>query len=368
MRVLPTNNEGNGFHGQVWLAVREYGVLTKKPGKGYDDDGEEQITAIWNAVSAVVAKHVAIKTPEVVRAWLDSKSGRLFYDEMTSNGLRVGSSENRLKVTPAQFAAAAEKTIQSTKWLRKELQDKALLMRISEGVLADGGLLAEDFGDIPFHANPGDFLVKKGDNFATNDLYAKIGKHIERVLFSKAFNRHYRTEVLALLRKDKALLQQIRAEGFTLSEAHMRNEITTAVFETEETDDLPFTGEMVVESLGEPDVVLDESDLFEDVVIEALEDAIAEAVSANPNAHVQAVREIDEALQEGNYEIAVELGTALLQKCGVDEAQIDEFKKGFKVSGSQRAKMMRMRKKPKTGSALMALRARRRAARKSSSL
>lgn len=369
MRILPTDNEGNGFHGQVWMAVREYGVLTKKPGKGYDDDGEEQITAIWNAVSAVVARHVAIKTPEVVRAWLDSTSGRLFYDEMTSHGLLVGNSDARRKVTPAQFATAAEKTIQATKWIRKELQDKAMLTRISEGVLADDGTtqIAEDFGDIPFHANPGDFLVKKGDNFASNDLYAKIGKHIERVLFSKAFNRHYRSEVLTLLRKDKALLQQIRAEGFTLSEAHMRNEITTAVFETTEDDELPFTGEMVVEGDDGASVTLDESDLFEDVVIEALEDAIADAVQSDPNTHVQDVREIDEALQDGNYERAVDLGVVLLRKLGVDEAQIDEFKKGFKVSGSQRAKMARMRKKPKTGSAMMALRARRRAARKSSS-
>lgn len=369
MRILPTDNEGNGFHGQVWMAVREYGVLTKKPGKGYDDDGEEQITAIWNAVSAVVARHVAIKTPKVVRAWLDSKSGRLFYDEMTSHGLPVGNSDARRKVTPAQFATAAEKTIQATKWIRKELQDKAMLTRISEGVLADDGTtqIAEDFGDIPFHANPGDFLTKKGDNFASNDLYAKIGKHIERVLFSKEFNRNYRTQVLVLLKKDKALLQQIRAEGFTLSEAHMRNEITTAVFETTEDDELPFTGEMVVEGDDGASVTLDESDLFEDVVIEALEDAIADAVQSDPNTHVQDVREIDEALQDGNYERAVDLGVVLLRKLGVDEAQIDEFKKGFKVSGSQRAKMARMRKKPKTGAAMMALRARRRAARKSSS-
>lgn len=367
MRILPTDNEGNGFHGQVWMAVREYGVLTKKPGKGYDDDGEEQITAIWNAVSAVVARHVAVKTPEVVRAWLDSKSGRLFYDEMTSNGLPVGNSDARRKVTPAQFATAAEKTIQATKWIRKELQDKAMLKRISEGAVADEQVLAEDFGDIPFHANPGDFLTKTGSNFASNDLYAKIGKHIERVLFGKEFNKHYRTQVLALLRKDKALLQQIRAEGFTLSEAHMRNEITTAVFETTEDDELPFTGEMIVDSEDGQSVTLDESDLFEDVVIEALEDAIADAVQSAPNASVQDVREIDEALQDGNYERALDLGVVLLRKLGVDEAQIDEFKKGFKVAGSQRAKMARMRKKPKTGSAMMALRARRRAARKSSS-
>lgn len=147
----------------------------------------------------------------------------------------------------------------------------------------------------------------------------------------------------------------------------MRNEITTAVFETTEDDELPFTGEMIVDSEDGQSVTLDESDLFEDVVIEALEDAIADAVQSAPNASVQDVREIDEALQDGNYERALDLGVVLLRKLGVDEAQIDEFKKGFKVAGSQRAKMARMRKKPKTGSAMMALRSRRRAARKSSS-
>lgn len=358
MRVLPTNNEGYGFSGEVSFFISTY-----TDGNGFTEKDA------WDAAFKLIASIIApLKFgPEKVVKLLDSGFGRHFFDTVREN-LPETDPDGRKKVTVTtkQIRDAVAKAVKEPHIMRT-LQSAKQLARYES--LSSGGCgLAEDFGDIPFHANPGDFLVKKGDNFASNDLYAKIGKHIKNALFSKAFNQHYRTEVLALLRKDKALLQQIRAEGFTLSEAHMRNEITTAVFETEETDDLPFTGEMVVESLGEPDVVLDESDLFEDVVIEALEDAIAEAVSADPNAHVQAVREIDEALQEGNYEIAVELGTALLQKCGVDEAQIDEFKKGFKVSGSQRAKMMRMRKKPKTGSALMALRARRRAARKSSSL
>lgn len=144
-------------------------------------------------------------------------------------------------------------------------------------------------------------------------------------------------------------------------------DITQAVFETNEGDELPFHGELIVEGADGESVTLDEADVMEDVVIEAFEAALAEAVASDPNEHLSTLREIDEMLEAGDYEGALHRGCELLEACGVDEDRIDEFKKGFKVSAGARARMSRMRNKPKSGGQLMALRARRRAARKSSS-
>lgn len=244
-----------------------------------------------------------------------------------------------------------------------------MLKRISEGASADEQVLSEDFGDLAFYGNFGDFVrrAKGKTGFASDQVVNGVTAAIQKVFSSPKFMQDYRQAVLRIIRTDKALLAAITRDGFQINEAEQMNDIARAVFETTEDGELPFHGELVVEGDDGQSVTLDEVDVMEDVVIETLENAIADAVAQNPNAHVQDVRAIDEALQEGNYEIAVELGTALLRKLGVDEAQIDEFKKGFKVSGSQRARIARMRKKPKTGSAMMALRARRRAARKSSS-
>lgn len=144
-------------------------------------------------------------------------------------------------------------------------------------------------------------------------------------------------------------------------------DITQAVFETDEGEELPFHGELIVEGEDGQTVTLDEADIMEDVVIESFEAALSDAVASDPNAHLLTLREIDEMLEAGDYESALQRGCELLEACGVDEARIDEFKKGFKVSAGARARMSRMRNKPKSGGQLMALRARRRAARKSSS-
>lgn len=160
-------------------------------------------------------------------------------------------------------------------------------------------------------------------------------------------------------------VRKVMAEGRTTMD-----NITLAVFETEEDGELPFHGELVIEADETEDgtaVTLDEADIMEDVVIEAFENAISEAVAEDPNAHLSVLRELDAALDEGDYESAQEIGLKLLQDCGVDESRIEEFKKGFKVTSGQRARISRKRMRPKSGGQLAKLRQRRRVARRGTS-
>lgn len=286
MRILPTQNDGYGFHGEVWRFVNDYTVLTKKHPGFADTDADEKVSAIWDAVSQVVAKHIAKKDSETVRAFLDSKIGRHFHDAMTEHLPKFDpDGKRKITVTAKQFADAAEKTIRAEKWVKKEL----------------------------------------------------------------------------------ARFTSAESIGYKINKADQMDDLTKAVFETTEDGELPFHGELIVEGDEGQLVTLDEADVMEDVVIEAFEQAISDAVLSDPNLHVSALREIDEALADGDYETAMESGCALLARCGVDAERIEEFKKGFKTSATQRSRMTRARAKAKTGGQLMALRARRRAARKGSS-
>jgi len=145
----------------------------------------------------------------------------------------------------------------------------------------------------------------------------------------------------------------------------MTDELFQDILETTMDGELPINGEIVVET-DEGPVTLDEADMMEDAVIEALENAVVEAVASHPDQMRDALRALDEALAECDYENAVVIGCHILSECGVDETRINEIRKGMKLSAGQRQRMARARKKSKTGAQRMALRARRMAARKSS--
>lgn len=462
MRILPTANDGYGFHGEVWTFVNDYTVLTKKHPGFADTDANEKVSAIWDAVSRVVAKHIAIKTPETVRAFLDSKIGRHFHDAMKSHLPKFDpDGKNKIAVTPKQFADAAEKTIKSEKWVQKELaRFKATESVADSGRLGEGKgkwrttqsghkIYIDGDGDVT-KGNP--HVVKAGSSEKGGEGKLSSAAAVEKVNQAGAALMARASRAAGLLRKIdpkdqssvidaientqmavsaalkqatpaamKTVLASDRVNTDWLPEPTMDNvkewatkvadfldrytknakspvsdlgslfisrapmirgiyqtaeklhsqikfdegymDITQAVFETTEDGELPFHGELIVEGEDGQSVTLDEADVMEDVVIEAFESAIADAVARDPNAHLAVLREIDEALVEGDYETALEKGCALLARCGIGEDQIDEFKKGFKTSATQRARMTRARAKAKTGGQLMALRARRRAAR-----
>ena len=144
------------------------------------------------------------------------------------------------------------------------------------------------------------------------------------------------------------------------------NDILQAVLETTEDGPLPFHGELVVEAIDGGMVSLDEADIMEDILIEAFEAEVVRAAAASRSIDRQQLELIDEALSAGDYELALDIGASILADAGVDESVIAEFKRGFKTTAGQRARMMRARKRAKTGAQRMALRARRMAARKSS--
>lgn len=146
----------------------------------------------------------------------------------------------------------------------------------------------------------------------------------------------------------------------------MNDELFQDILETTLGGELPINGEIVVETEDGP-VTLDEADMIEDAAIEALENAVIEAITAHPHHQMRdELRALDEALSEGDYENAAVIGLHILSECGFDEARIAEVKKGMKFSAGQRAQMARARKKSKTGAQRMMLRKRRMAARKSS--
>jgi hypothetical protein len=358
MRVLPSQNVGFGFLGSVETFLETWATP--------DSAKPEQI---WEAVFKMVATALKLDA-EKTRFLLDSKLGRWMFDDMTGTLPAVGDDESKkTKFTVKHFTDAA-KRVYTQKWFLKEVPTQLAAMdeSIDDGS-ASRASLAEDLGDKAFYGNIGDFVRREAGKtgFLSDEVSTNVEAKIEAVFRSPKFFEHYRKAVFAAIRADKALVAAIKRDGFKLTEGYDMDDITKAVFETTEDGELPFHGELVVEGDDGQSVTLDEADVMEDVVIEAFENAIADAVMSNPNEHATALREIDELLAEGDYETAMERGVYVLRKCGVDEALLDEFKKGFKTSATQRARMGRARMKAKTGTQLMALRARRRAARKGSS-
>lgn len=357
MRVLPSQNVGYGFLGSVETFLETWATTdSAKPDQ------------IWEAVFKMVATALKLDA-EKTRFLLDSKLGRWMFDDMTSTLPAVGDDESKkTKFTVKHFTDAA-KRVYTQKWFLKEVPTQLAAMdeSVDDG-LASRAPLAEDTGDIAFYGNIGDFVRREAGrtNFLSDEVTTALQAKIEGVLRSSKFYDFYRKAGLAAIRADKALMAAIKQDGFKLTEGYDMDDITKAVFETTEDGELPFHGELVVEGDDGQSVTLDEADVMEDVVIEAFENAIAEAVASNPNTHAAVLREIDELLAEGDYESAMERGIYVLRQCGVDEALLAEFKKGFKTSATQRARMSRSRMKAKTGGQLMALRARRRAARKGS--
>lgn len=360
MRVLPSQNVGFGFLGSVESFLETWATPDSvKPAQ------------IWDAVFKLVATDLKL-TPEKTRFLLDSKLGRWMFDDMTSTLPAVGDDESKkTKFTVQDFTKAA-KRVYAQKWFQKEVPTQLAAMdeSVDDGA-GSRAVLAEDAGDVPLWLNPGQFLAASKTK-PSSELWKKLKFKIEGIAYTSEVLGALHKAVAKKLSADKDLMAMIRQEGLTLRalyehEDHMNDDITRAVFETTEDGELPFHGELVVEGDDGQSVTLDEADVMEDVVIESFENAIADAVASNPNEHAAALREIDELLAEGDYETAMDRGIYVLRKCGVDEALLDEFKKGFKTSATQRARMGRARAKAKTGTQLMALRARRRAARKGSS-
>lgn len=231
------------------------------------------------------------------------------------------------------------------------------------------GKTNEDRGDAVIYLNPSDFLAGNKTR-PSPALFTKLSMLLQGFASSTDVLSAAHRAVAKHLKADKSLSALLRTEGLTLKSlyegTHM-DEITKAVFETEEDGELPFNGELVVEGDDGEQVTLDESDIMEDVVIEAVENAVMEAIADNPNAFLSSLRDLDEALEDGDYESAMPIALRILESAGVEQTRIDEFKKGFKVSAGMRAKISRVRKKPKAGASLMGLRKRRKAAKKSSS-
>jgi hypothetical protein len=359
MRVLPSQHTGFGFLGSVESFLASWATP--------DSAKPEQI---WEAVFKMVATALKLDA-EKTRFLLDSKLGRWMFDDMTGTLPAVGDDESKkTKFTVKHFTDAA-KRVYTQKWFLKEVPTQLAAMdeSVDDGVCASP--LQEDAGDVPLWLNPDQFLASSKTK-PSPELWRKLKFKLEGIAYTSEVLGALHKAVAKKLSADKDLMAMIRQEGLTLRalyehEDHMNDDITKAVFETTEEGELPFHGELVVESDDGQSVTLDEADVMEDVVIEAFENAIADAVASNPNEHAAALRELDELLAEGDYETAMERGIYVLRKCGVDEALLDEFKKGFKTSATQRARMGRARAKAKTGTQLMALRARRRAARKGSS-
>jgi len=353
MRILPSQHTGFGFQGSVESFLESWA-----------DEKSATPTQIWEALFKLFATHFKLP-PEHVRQLLDSKLGRWMFDDMT-HALPKHSEGKKTNFTVAHFVNAA-KPVFTRKWFVKQMRlEIDALESIDDG--SEDAPLQEDTGDKAFYGNIGDFVRRESGKtgFMSTATSAGVEAKIEGVFSSPAFMDFYRKAVVKAIRADKTLMASIQRDGFKLTEGYDMDDITQAVFATTEDGELPFHGELIVEGDDGQDVTLDEADLMEDVVIEAFETAIAEAVSTEPNMHIVALREIDEALAEGDYETALQLGSELLARCEIDEAVIAEFKKGFKTSATQRARMGRVRAKAKTGTQLMARRARRRAARKGS--
>ena len=369
MRMLPSQNDEFGFFG----SVRSYL-------ESWADAKSINAVQAWEIASKVVANHVPYDpgfTPKAVRFLLDAKLGRWLFDETTSYLPPTGRDDTKkLTISAAVFKKAVE-TAAKVNWFQKKMVNPDTLAReigmtnaTDAHEARDSGVgdapLTEDAGDVVIYMNPDQFIERVKGKTYSRELWNRTKLALEAAASSTPVLKASHAAVLAELRKDKRLAELLKAEGLKLQniyEGHM-DDITQAVFETTEDGELPFHGELIVEGDDGQSVTLDEADVMEDVIIEAFEVEIAEAVASDPNAHSVALREIDEALAEGDYETAMEAGCALLARCGVDEARIEEFKKGFKTSATQRSRMGRMRMKAKTGTQLMALRQRRRAARK----
>ncbi len=226
-----------------------------------------------------------------------------------------------------------------------------------ESVMDDGSdtPLVEDAGDVVVYLNPYNYVEWASLGKVDTDVVKRVGAILSDIALDDTVRGFIRKRVIARIKKDTKIMQALRASGGQLIEKNQMNKNNT----------VGDADEFVIET-ADGELVVDASDLMEDVVIDALEQAIEEAIAKNPNQHLDLVRQVDSMLEDGDYESALHVGCALLRRLGVDESRLDEFKQGFKVSAGRRAAIARKRAKPKTGMAMMALRKRRRAAKKSS--
>lgn len=109
----------------------------------------------------------------------------------------------------------------------------------------------------------------------------------------------------------------------------------------------------------------DQAEFIEETVIDDLEDLVIRAVADAPNDFAEAIRDLDDLLSEGEYELAWDVAVGIIEEADyLDEEQLDELKKGYRFSAGARQKMARVRRKPKTGAKLRDLKMRRRENRK----
>lgn len=106
----------------------------------------------------------------------------------------------------------------------------------------------------------------------------------------------------------------------------------------------------------------EQAELLDDFLIDELEEMVLEAIGTDANRYIAKLEEMQELLNAGEYEMGWDVAVSILEAAGA--RNIEEFKAGFKVASSQRAKSARIAARPKTGAKKQELKKRRKKAKK----